>query len=298
MLISRVGRDCYTLPMPAEDIYYVNGEFVPAEEASIPVDDLALLRGYGVFDFMRTYGGKPFCIEEHVSRLKESARLTGIPFPWTVEEMIGIVQQTVARNRHNESNITVIVTGGSSSDFLTPAGRPRLLVLVRPLRPCPREWYARGVKVITLPGRRSIPGAKTVNYLSAIIALEAARRQGAMEAVFVNDSGNVLEGQTATVFAFFGEKLVTNEKGILPGITRGLVLRLTESVFEREIRDLTIGELLAADEVFMTASNKEIVPVVKVDETIISNGVPGPGTRKIMELFREYTRRFGITRNR
>ncbi|MFH1038862.1 MAG: aminotransferase class IV [PVC group bacterium] len=278
--------------MPEEDIYYINGAYVPAGKAAIPVNDLALLRGYGVFDFMRTYGKKPFCIEEHISRLKESARLTGIPFPWSVEEVIGIVKQTLDRNRHDESNIRVVVTGGPSPDFLSPGGKPRLLVLVSKLRPLPREWYSRGVRVITIARRRSIPGAKTINYLSAIIALEDARKQGAAEAICVDGDGTVLEGQTATIFTFIGDRLLTNEKGILPGVTRGLILRLTESVFEQEIRDQTIGDLRGADEIFMTASNKEVVPVVGVDDTVISGGTPGPRTRRVMELFREYTRRF------
>lgn len=274
------------------DIYYIAGEFVPAGRAVIPVNDLALLRGYGVFDFLRTYAKKPFCVEEHISRLKDSARLIGLEFPWPVEEVIGIVNQTLARNDHPEFNIRVVVTGGPSRDFITPAGRPRLLVLVSELHPIPPEWYSQGVKVITTSGCRRIPGAKTINYLSAIVALEDARRQGAVEAISVDRDGKVMEGQTTTIFAFIGDRLVTNEAGILPGVTRALILRLTDSVFNNKIRDLTIDDLLRADEIFMTASNKEVFPVVRVDDTMISGGNPGPRTRKVMELFRNYTARF------
>ena len=160
------------------------------------------------------------------------------------------------------------------------------------LRHYPPEWYYRGVKVITVSARRSIPGAKTINYLSALVALEAARAREAVEAISIDCDGKVGEGQTATVFAFIGDRLVTNEDGILPGVTRELILSLTEPEFDREIREITIDELLQADEIFMTASNKEVFPVVRVDNTVISAGIPGPRTRRVMELFRDYTNCF------
>jgi branched-chain amino acid aminotransferase len=285
---------CYILRMSNQDIYYIDGEFVEASKAVIPVNDLALLRGYGVFDFLRTYGRKPFCVEEHISRLKNSARLIGLPFPWKVDEVIEIVNQTLARNHHAESNIRIIVTGGPSDDFITPGNQPRLLVLAGELSYYPQEWYSRGVKVITVPGRRSIPGAKTINYLSALVALETAHSRDAVEAISIDRDGKVMEGQTATVFAFIGDRLVTNEDGILPGVTRELILRLTEQEFAREIREITIDELLQADEIFMTASNKEVFPVVMVDDTVISGGRPGPRTRRVMEIFRDYTTRFAL----
>ncbi|HDL64748.1 MAG TPA: branched-chain amino acid aminotransferase [Proteobacteria bacterium] len=280
--------------MTNQDIYYIDGEFVEASKAVIPVNDLALLRGYGVFDFLRTYGGKPFCVEEHLFRLKNSARLIGLPFPWTVDEVIEIVNQTLALNHHLESNIRIIVTGGPSDDFITPGSQPRLLVLVGELRHYPPEWYSRGVKVITVIGRRAIPGAKTINYLSALVSLEAAHGQGAVEAISIDRDGKVGEGQTSTVFAFIGDRMVTNEDGILPGVTRELILSLTEPEFAREIREITISELLQAEEIFMTASNKEVFPVVRVDDTVISDGKPGPRTRRVMELFRDYTARFAL----
>ena len=278
--------------MSDQDIYYIDGEFIEASKAVIPVNDLALLRGYGVFDFLRTYGRKLFCVEEHIIRLKNSAALIGLPFPWTIDEVIGIINQTLARNHHAESNIRIIVTGGPSDDFITPGNAPRLLILAGELRHYPPEWYSRGVKVITVPGWRAIPGAKTINYLSALVALETAHLRGAVEAISIDRDGKVGEGQTSTVFAFSGDRLLTNEDGILPGVTRELILRLTESEFTQQIREITLDELRRSDEVFMTASNKEVFPVVKVDDTVISNGLPGPRTSRVMELFRNHINRF------
>jgi branched-chain amino acid aminotransferase len=241
--------------MAAEAIYYIDGRFLPASEAALPVNDLALLRGYGVFDFIRTYGGRPFLLEEHIARLEESARRIRLPFPWSRRKVIEVIGRTLERNPKRESNIRVIVTGGPSPDFLTPSDRPRLLILVSELKPFPREWYERGVKVITVRGRRPIPSAKTLNYLTTIVALREAAEKGAVEAILVDRSGRVREGQTATVFARIGSRLVTNEQGILPGVTRWLVLKLAASVFPVEIREFTREELLGAEEVFMTANS-------------------------------------------
>lgn len=273
-------------------VYYIDGDFVASGEASVPVNDLALLRGYGVFDFLRTYGGKPFLLDEHLCRLIKSAALVGLDFPWNEEEIREVVIQALALNGYPESNIRIIVTGGPSPDFLLPAGRPRLLVLIDPPAEFPPEWYSQGVKVTTTPVTRSIPGAKSLNYLSGITALLEGRKLGAVEAISVDRTGRVLEGQTVSLFAFFGDKMVTNEDGVLPGITRRLILDLTEEDFAREIRDMRLVEILRADELLLTASNKEVVPVVQVDDAVIGNGVPGPNTRKVMKIFRDYTAAF------
>ncbi len=284
--------DCYAVGVKGANIYYIDGRYLPADRAAIPVDDLALLRGYGVFDFIRTYGGRPFLLEDHLARLRESARLIRLPCPWPDLEIAAIVRRTLEQNPRVESNIRVIVTGGPSPDSLMPAGRPRLLVLVTPLKPFPGWWYDRGVKVITNRGRRPIPAAKTLNYLATIVALQQAAEREAVEAILVDRAGRVREGQTVTVFAWIGDRLVTNREGVLPGVTRSLVLKLAADVFPVEVREFTLEEMLAASEVFLTATNKEVVPVVQIDGTPISSGLPGERTKKLMELFRDYTARF------
>ncbi len=278
--------------MTRENIYYIDGRFVPAGQASLPLDDLALLRGYGVFDFIRTYGGRPFMLEEHILRLQDSARMIRLPLPWTRGEVSDIVRRTLEKNPDREANIRVIVTGGPSPDFLMPTGRPRLLVLVSPLKSYPPQWYERGVKVITVRGGRSIPSAKTLNYLSAVAYLKEAAGSGAVEAILVDPDGIVREGQTVSVFIWLQDRLVTNQAGVLPGVTRALILQLAASVFPIEIRDFTLAELLNADEVFMTATNKEVVPIVRIDETPVADSLPGERTKKIMKIFADFTARF------
>ena len=270
-------------------IFYVDGQFVPSDEATIPINDLALLRGYGIFDFLKTYKGKPLFLKEHIERLQRSAEQIGLDLPWSRRELSNIVMQTLDKNNLPESNIRMVVTGGASPDFITPQGKPRLLVLVTPLAEQPKWWYTEGVKIITIDCERSIPAAKSIDYIPATIALKQARLQDAIEAVYVDRAGYVLEGTTSNLFIFADKRLITPGRAILNGITRQVVLTLAEKAYETEIRDIKSNELYTAEEVFVTGSNKEIVPVVKVDETIIGNGKPGGHTRALMGAFAAYT---------
>jgi branched-chain amino acid aminotransferase len=275
------------------NIYYVDGKFVPADQAVIPVDDLAILRGIGVFDLLRTYNGKPLFLGEHVSRLRRSAREISLDIPWSHDEICGVVLETVDRNRLDEANIRIVITGGSSPDFLSPAGRPRLIVMVTPLAKLPQWWYDKGVKVITVPAQRLIPDAKSIDYLQASMALRRAEARQATEVIYLDRDGHALEGATSNLFVFFKDILVTPGRGILSGITRKAVLEVGRGLYPVEIRDLPKEELFAAQEVFLTGTNKGLVPVVQIDDTIIADGRPGPRTRTIMAALHAHTNRAG-----
>lgn len=266
-------------------IFYIDGEFVRSDDATIPVDDLALLRGYGVFDFMRTYGGRPFDLDAHLRRLEHSARLIQLDLPLPLDEIRRITLETLERNALPEANVRLVVTGGASEDNITPNGGSRLLVMVTPLKPQPEAWYRDGVKVILNPTERYLPQAKTINYIPAIVALKQAKAQGAVDAIYVDRNGLALEGTTTNLFAFFGERLVTPGQGILLGVTRQAVLELASDRFQVDVTNLPVAELLRADEVFITSSNKEVCPVRQIDDHIIGLGVPGPHTRFLMEHF-------------
>lgn len=263
-------------------IYYVDGRFVPAEKAVIPVDDLAVVRGIGVFDLLRTYAGKPLFLKEHVHRLLHSAHTINLDLPWSHEQICHVALETLARNQLAEANIRIIATGGSSPDFMTPQGKPRLIVLVTPLPRLPQWWYDQGVKVITIRTERRIPGAKSIDYLPAAMALREARDRNAVEAIYVDRHGHALEGTTSNLFAVIDGTLVTPGRGILPGITRQVVLEIARDLCPVEIRDLPAEELRQAREAFITGTNKGLVPVIQVDDTVIADGRPGPLTRRAM----------------
>ena len=269
-------------------LYYVDGEFVAAEQAQIPADDLAVLRGYGVFDFLRTYNGEPFELDAHIRRLFRSAELLMLEMPWTVEDIHAIVDDTLSRNSYPESNIRIVVTGGTSPSRLTPAGNPRLIVMVDPVTVLPTHYFSDGVKLITYNYVRDFPGAKSLNYIPAIIALKQAQAQDAIDALFVDDDGNVLEGTTNNLFIFKDGRLITSPAdAILPGITRGVVLELAQGQFEVDVRPMTLAEVYAADEAFLTSSIKEVLPIRQIDDQTIGSGQPGDHTCRLMALFAE-----------
>jgi branched-chain amino acid aminotransferase len=274
------------------NIFYVDGKFLPADEATIPVTDLSVLRGFGVFDFMRTYGGKPFHLEDHVKRLERSADLLSIPLPLSRKEVEDLILETLKRNSNEESNIRIVLTGGISADGFNPDGKPRLLVMITPLARMPESWYKTGVKIVTIPYSRFMPGAKSINYVHAIHAMQKARKDGAIEALYVTSDGYATECTTSNIFACMNGKLVTPGNTILPGITRQVVLNMGELSGAIQIKDIKLDTLLDADEVFITSSNKEVAPVVDIDGRIIGKGRPGERTRRVMKLFSEYTLRY------
>ncbi len=273
-----------------QPIYYVNGEYVTSDRACLPLDDLGIVRGYGVFDFLRTYNGVPFKLREHVQRLQKSAELIGLSLPWLTEEIEAIAQHTLERNNLPEANIRIVVTGGSSADFITPVGKPSLMVIVTPASKYPVEYYEQGVKVITVQIERVLPRAKSLNYISAIMALQQAKLTNAVEALYINQQSHVLEGTTTNFFVFRESKLITPKENILNGITRNVVFELAKNNFEIVEQPIDYSDLSSCEEAFITATNKEIMPVVQIDDIHISNGKPGKNTQLLMHLFHNYTR--------
>lgn len=270
--------------------YYIDGVFVNESAARIPVTDLAILRGYGVFDYLRTYGGVPFHLPAHLERLQRSAALIGLELPQPLSHINDIIHEALDRNSLAESAIRIVVTGGDSPDNLVPVeSAARLLVMVTPAPVLPAEWYTQGIKVITHQTERYMPEAKTLNYIPAIMAMQRARHQQAVDALYVDSQQHVLEGTTTNVFAFYGDTLITPGDGILRGITRQAVVDAAAGIFDVRVQPLTYAELLRADEVFITSSNKEICPVRQVDEAIIGEGRPGSNTARLSQLFRAYT---------
>lgn len=270
-------------------IHYIHGEFVEASQARIPADDLVVLRGYGVFDFLRTYGGAPFRLVEHLQRLQRSAELIELACPWDIEELAELVEQTLRRNDFPESGIRLVITGGDSPGGFLPTGESRLLVLATPLQPLPAEVYARGAAVVTIEQARYLPEAKTINYIPGITAQLKARRANpqAIDAIYT-EAGKVIEGTRSNTFICRGGRWSSPANGVLLGITRAEVIKLLGDG-QVELRDITLDEYRAADEVIITSSTKEILPIVRVDDCVIGDGAPGPHTRALLEKWRELT---------
>lgn len=266
-------------------VFYVNGAYVSEDDAKVSIVDLGLLRGFAVFDYLRTYGGKPFHLSDHLLRLQFSAKQIGLSLSCSLVEIEKIVFDLLEKNNCPESAVKIIVTGGLSMDQLRPDDRSSLIVMVYPLKPFADHFFQNGVKVITTPLSRSFAMAKTTQYISAIVALEEARAKGADEALYVNKQGEVLEGTTCNLFIVKEGRLITPPPTdeLLLGITRAVVLRLSDGCEERLVH---IDDLMDCDEAFLTSSTREVMPISRINEKVKSIG---PYTRKIIEEFRLYT---------
>jgi branched-chain amino acid aminotransferase len=272
-------------------IYYVNGEYVRADQAALPLGDLAIVRGYGVFDFLRTYGAVPFMLREHLHRLERSSQQIGLDLPWSLSEIATIVQETNARNAIEDVAIRIVVTGGLSSNFMMPQQRPTLSVMIHPIMPYPETLYTEGAAVITTSIERIMPTVKSLNYIGAIMAVRKAEKAGAIEAVYRTPDGTITEGTRSNLFVVRNGVLFTAREGILPGITRMATLEAVSGEYEVHETALSYDDLLAADEVFLTSTTKEIMPVSRVDDHVIGSGRAGECTLDIAERFRALVRR-------
>lgn len=271
---------------PPEYLYYINGKFVPAGQAALRLDDLGLVRGYGVFELLRTYGVQPFGLQAHLERLQRSAAQVELTLPWSLADLEAIVRETLARNDPTDVTIRIIVTGGASSNFLMPEGRPSLLVMLAAIKPLPEHLYSKGATLITFDAPRFMPTAKTLNYITAIRGQQRARAAGAIEALYCDAGGVITECTTSNFFLFHGDQLVTPAENVLPGVTRAAVLMLAADLFEIVQRPIRLSELSVADEAFITSTTKEILPIVRIDAQQIGDGRVGKRTQRLLERFR------------
>lgn len=271
-------------------ISYINDQIVHGKNASISIFDLGLLRGYGVFDRLRTYQGQPFHLEDHLKRLQFSAAGIHLPLPKDIEEIKKIILHLLSSASHDESDIRIVVTGGTSWDGLGLPDKSSLIIIVSPLQALAPSKYQKGIIASTCVFTRSFPQCKTTQYLPAIVALEQGKKMGAQEVLYLNENNEILEGATSNFFAFIGNRLITTDgPQILSGFTREIALKLAKNQFSIEKRSLHLKELALVDEAFVTSSNREILPVVKIDQVIIGKGIPGKNTQFLLEKFREYT---------
>jgi branched-chain amino acid aminotransferase len=272
--------------------HYLNHRWVKKEALKISAFDLAVTRGFGAFDFLRTYNKKPFFLEAHLDRFFNSLSILEIKPLKTKREIEKIIKEGIQRNNFEETNIKIIQTGGESDDGITPKGKYSFIVMFTPATLYPKQYFEKGIALITYPFSRLFPEAKSLNYLAGVLAIKKAKKQKAVEALYV-DKEKIYECVTSNFFAVLGEKIVTPKKNILLGITRKVVIDLAKKLgFQVEERDLFLKEIPKFSEAFITASNKEIMPVVKIDEKKIGTGGVGKITKALMKEFKNLTKNY------
>lgn len=262
------------------------GKVYPEKQAKVSVFDVGFQRGIGVFETLRTYDGKFFKMNEHLNRLLESAQSLDLDHPWSKSELKERLITTLNKTELDEASSRIIITGGKDQGLMEPED-PVLIITIKGLHEYPDEFYEEGVKVITVEGKRTFPDAKSLDYLIGYRSVEKAREEDAHEAVYT-DQGRVLEGTTSNIFAIKDDIIVTPAEGVLPGITRSFVIKLAKEDYQVEERKLPLSALYGSDEVFLTSTHRQILPVTQVDEHEIGEG-PGPVTENLMEKFKERT---------
>lgn len=272
----------------SEILYFVNGQFVASGQAALALNDVGLVRGYGIFEVFRTYGAKPFGLRAHLERLQRSAEQIELTLPGTLEEIEATVYETLARNDPTDVTIRIIVTGGASSNFLMPEDRPSLLVMLAPVKPYAPQIYQGGASLITVNYPRFMPTVKSLNYVTAIRGQRKARAAGAIEALYCDAAGVITECTTSNFFILRGDRLITPVEDVLHGITRAAVLEVAGDLFEIVERPILRAELAGADEAFITSTTKEVLPIVRIDDQSIGNGRPGARTQRLRQLFQEF----------
>jgi len=248
-----------------DPIVYLDGQFFPAREAKISALDLSVLRGYGVMDYLRTYQGEPFHLEAHLMRFKNSAEEIGLTLPKSIGEMSEIVIELIERGSFPESSVKVVLTGGVSADQYLPVDNPSFFAVVYPFEPFPPEYFSQGIKILTECYARPFPIAKSIHYLPAIVAVKKAEKAGAVDVLFHDERGYLLETGTANFFAVKDGTILTPKDSILIGVTRQVVLELAKSRFHVEERPIHLEEIPTFDGVFLTSSNKEVMPVSQIN---------------------------------
>jgi branched-chain amino acid aminotransferase len=273
-----------------EGLCFLNKEWVELDSASIPISDLGLVRGYGVFDYLRTYNGRPFHLLDHLTRLERSAEILDLTLPMTFQEIEAVVEEILRRTGFSETSIKLILTGGQSSDQFTYEDSPTFCVMAYPFKPFPNKYYEEGVAVCTTRALRSFPQAKSTCYLTAMAAMKKAKLAGAQDALYVNQQNEVLEALTGNIFVVKKGRLITPlSEEILYGITREVVRRCAEPDIEVEIAPLPLSEVESWDEAFITSTSREVMPVVSMDGRPIGEGKIGAVTKEMHERFKTYT---------
>jgi branched-chain amino acid aminotransferase len=279
---------------------YISGKFVAQEEAKISVFDHGLLYGDGVFEGIRSYGGKGFRLREHIVRLYESAKAIWLEIPMSQDAMCDAVNEAVRVNKIDDGYIRLVVTRGAGTLGLDPnrCSNPQVIIIADAISLYPKELYEKGLEIVTVSVQRSNPAAlnpriKSLNYLNNILAKIEGLQAGCIEALMLNHKGEVAECTGDNIFLVRGGMLYTPplDAGILAGVTRDAVIELARGagIDVREI-SLTKHDVYIADECFLTGTAAEVIPVVKVDSRTIGTGKPGPMTRDVEKRFRELTR--------
>lgn len=280
-------------------IVYVNGAYLPEEDATISIFDRGFIFGDGIYEVSAVIGGKLVDCEAHLARLERSCGEISLALPWPKAELVAIHEELIRRNSLDEGGIYLQVSRGASDrEFAFPKDvTPTLVMFTQARNFVNAPTVKTGIKVVTTPdlrwARRDI---KSVNLLAPVLAKQFAAENGAQEAWLVED-GVVTEGASSTAWIVKGKTLISRplSNKVLPGITRKAVLAfIAETGFTFEEREFTLQEALDAEEAFITSATSLVMPVTTIDSHTIHNGAPGPTALRLREIYVDFARKGGV----
>lgn len=276
------------------EIAYLNGALIPRSQASISVLDYGFLFGFGLFETMRAYGGQVFRLDSHLGRLARSAEILGLPVKTL--ELKNAVMDTIQANKLSEARIRVTVSIGEGSMVpdLSTCSKPTVLIMAQPYQPYPEAVYQKGFSAIVSSIHRNsqspVPQFKSANSMESILAKGEAKAAAVNDALFLNDKSLLAEASTSNIFLVTDGVLKTPrvETGILPGITREVILELAPALdINAREQDMRLDELHQAEEAFLTNAMIEIMPLTEVNGKPVGSGRPGLITQRLMEGYRK-----------
>jgi len=281
----------------SEQFIFINGEFKTKEEATVSVFDHGFLYGDGVFEGIRVYEGNIFRSRAHIDRLYDSAKAICLTIPYEKDELEQYMIETIRKNKLENAYIRLIVSRGEGGLGLDPdrCHNPNVIIIVDQVTLYPKELYENGLPIITASTRRNIPTAlnpmiKSLNYLNNILAKIEAKQAGMVEALMLNAEGYVAEATGDNIFLVKNGVLITPPTyiGALNGITRQAIIDLAHKL-KIEVKEVpfTLHDVYTADEVILTGTAAEVIPVVEVDGRKIGTGKPGPVMKKLLTEFQE-----------
>ncbi len=281
-------------------IVFMNDTLVPENEARVSVFDHGLLYGDGVFEGLRSYSGRVFRLDAHIDRLWASARSICLEIPLSQQTVAKAVVDTLAANALNDGYVRLVVTRGAGSLGLDPnrTKNPQVIVIADTISLYPREYYEKGLRIVTAATQRThsaalSPRIKSLNYLNNIMAKLEGLQAGCVEALMLNHKGEVAECTGDNIFVVRAGTLLTPppDAGILEGITRGAVMELAHAAgIECRESTLTRHDLYTGEECFLTGTAAEVIPVVEIDGRMIGSGTPGAITARLTADFYKLVR--------
>lgn len=262
----------------------LNGGMIEYKKANVSIADLAIQRGYGIFDFFRIEGGHWIFSEYYLDRFFNSMKLSGFIFPYTREEVHDMVIGVVKKNKAPNSYIKMIVTGGNSLNGFEPAEIPNFIIINSPIKLWDKDLFKKGANLISDEYMRPFPLVKSTNYFNAVRLYPKMKKYKAVDVLYHHEK-KVHETSRANIFMIKGDKIFTPKKEILQGITRKRFLKAVKKKYEIAYKAFSFKKLLKADEAFITSTTKDIMPIVRIDKHKIGKGKTGNVSKELIKLF-------------